>query len=33
MLYLATNLFWYLVIAFAVGLFVGWVSCGPAEEQ
>lgn len=32
MLYLAGQLFWYLVIAFAVGAFVGWVSASPAEE-
>ncbi len=30
--YLAYTLVWYLLIAFGVGLFVGWVSCGPAED-
>jgi len=26
--YLVAKLFWYLLAAFAVGIFVGWVSCG-----
>lgn len=30
--YLAYQLLWYLVIAFAVGLFVGWVSVDRAED-
>lgn len=30
--YLAYKLVWYLLIAFAVGLFVGWVSCGRTED-
>ncbi len=25
--YLIVKLFWYLAAAFAIGLFVGWVSC------
>lgn len=30
--YLALKLIWYLVAAFAIGLFVGWLSCGSARE-
>lgn len=30
--YLAYKLIWYLIIAFGVGLFVGWVSCGRVED-
>jgi hypothetical protein len=30
--YLLIKLFWYLVVAFVIGLIVGWVSCGRAEE-
>ena len=30
--YLAYKLVWYLAIAFAVGVFVGWVSYGRAED-
>jgi hypothetical protein len=30
--YLAYQLLWYLLIAFVVGLFVGWTSAGPAED-
>ncbi len=30
--YLAYNLILFLIIAFAVGLFVGWVSCSRAED-
>lgn len=26
--YLFAKLIWYLLAAFAVGFFVGWVSCG-----
>lgn len=26
--YLFAKLIWYLLASFAVGLFVGWVSCG-----
>lgn len=30
--YLLIKLFWYLAVAFVIGLIVGWVSCGRAEE-
>ncbi len=30
--YLLIKLFWYLAVAFVIGLLVGWVSCGRAEE-
>lgn len=30
--YLLVKLLWYVVLAFAVGLVVGWVSCGRIEE-
>jgi hypothetical protein len=30
--YLLVKLVWYLVIAFALGGFVGWVSCGRSEN-
>lgn len=30
--YLLIKLFWYLVVAFVIGLLVGWVSCGRAER-
>lgn len=30
--YLAYKLIWFLIIAFAVGMFVGWVSCSRAED-
>lgn len=30
--YLLIKLFWYLMVAFVIGLLVGWVSCGRAEE-
>ncbi len=30
--YLLIKLFWYLVVAFVIGLLVGWVSCGRAEQ-
>lgn len=26
--YLFAKLFWYVIAAFAIGMFVGWVSCG-----
>lgn len=29
--YLFIKLFWYLVVAFVIGLVVGWVSCGREE--
>jgi len=31
--YLVLKLFWYLVVAFVIGLFVGWISCGPVEDE
>lgn len=31
--YLFVKLFWYIVAAFAVGLFVGWLSCGRKAED
>lgn len=30
--YLLVKLFWYLAVAFAIGLFVGWYSCGKAGD-
>lgn len=30
--YLLVKLVWYVVAAFAIGVFVGWVSCGEVEE-
>jgi hypothetical protein len=30
--YLLMKLFWYVLVAFAIGLIVGWVSCGEVEE-
>jgi hypothetical protein len=30
--YLFVKLFWYIVVAFAIGLVVGWLSCSPAED-
>jgi hypothetical protein len=32
MIYLFGKLIWYVAVAFAIGLLVGWVSCGRAEE-
>jgi uncharacterized membrane protein YciS (DUF1049 family) len=31
--YLAYQLMTYLVIAFVIGLFVGWVSCGRRQRE
>ncbi len=31
--YLVVKLFWYLVVAFAIGMFVGWVSCGTNKDS
>jgi hypothetical protein len=31
--YLAFKLVWWLLGAFALGLVVGWLSCGPAERD
>lgn len=30
--YLFLKLFWYIVAAFATGVVVGWISCGPAKD-
>jgi len=29
--YLLVKLIWYVVAAFAIGVVVGWISCGRAE--
>ena len=31
--YLAFKLMWWLLLAFAIGLVVGWLSCGRAEND
>lgn len=31
--YLFIQLFWYVAIAFAVGLVVGWATCGSVEND
>lgn len=31
--YLFIQLFWYVLIAFAVGLVVGWATCSRVEDQ
>jgi hypothetical protein len=31
--YLVTKLFWWLLVAFALGLVVGWLSCGRATNN
>ncbi len=30
--YLFVKLFWYLVTAFAIGVFVGWFSCSEGDD-
>jgi hypothetical protein len=30
--YLVVKLFWYLAAAFAIGVVVGWISCGRVED-
>ncbi len=30
--YLFVKLFWYLMVAFAIGVFVGWTSCSRRED-
>lgn len=30
--YLLVKLIWYVLLAFAVGIVVGWVSCGRIED-
>ncbi len=29
--YLAFHMMWWLLLAFAIGLIVGWLSCGQAD--
>jgi hypothetical protein len=29
--YLAYQLLWWLLVAFAIGLVIGWLSCGRAQ--
>ena len=31
--YLAYKLVWWLVVAFAIGLVIGWMSCSRAESD
>lgn len=31
--YLFVQLIWYVVIAFVIGLAVGWVTCSPSEPR
>lgn len=31
--YLVSKLFWWLLVAFALGLVVGWLSCGRAANK
>lgn len=31
--FLLAKLFWYVLMAFAIGLFVGWVSCHRVEGK
>ena len=31
--YLAFKLMWWLLVAFALGLMVGWISCGRIEDE
>ena len=31
--YLVAKLVWWLLVAFALGLIVGWLSCGRAEDK
>ncbi len=30
--YLIVKLLWYIVAAFLIGAYVGWISCGRAEN-
>ena len=30
--YLFIKLFWYVAAAFAIGLAVGWISCGAVDD-
>lgn len=31
--YLFVKLFWYVLLAFAIGLIVGWFTCSEAENE
>ena len=31
--YLIRKLLWYVLLAFAIGLIVGWVTCSRAEDD
>jgi hypothetical protein len=31
--YLFIKLFWWIALAFALGLAAGWISCGSEDEQ
>jgi hypothetical protein len=31
--YLIAKLFWWLVVAFAIGLIIGWLSCSRTETD
>ncbi len=33
MIYLVEQLFWFLLIAFIVGLVVGWLTCEPSKSK
>jgi uncharacterized membrane protein YciS (DUF1049 family) len=31
--YLFFKLVWYVAVAFAIGLLVGWISCGRTQDE
>jgi hypothetical protein len=31
--YLIANLFWWLLVAFVIGLIIGWLSCSRTESE
>jgi hypothetical protein len=31
--YLFFKLIWYVAVAFAIGLLVGWISCGHTQDE
>ena len=31
--YLFFKLIWYVAVAFAIGILVGWVSCGRTQDE
>lgn len=33
MTYLISKLFWYILLAFAIGLAVGWITCKAPEDN